>query len=949
MNLMELFKRPAAEAPPRQMAFTFLDDSGKAESWTPEAERGRIHAVARYLAADLPAGAAVGLLFRSGPELVAIWFACVNAGLKPLIVQYPTRKQSRAYWFDSVTNTMETAGLAAIIADEYCAGLGLPDSVRLIPASALPTGVVADPGPLLPEQFAILQLSSGTTGYRKAMEFGGDALRRHAADFNQVLKLDPARDRIISWLPLYHDMGYVACFVMPILLGIDVVMMDPVTWVQSPELLFDAIERHQGTICYMPNFGFEVMTRAPGRALPSMRHWISCSEPVSAATATKFCGHIGADPEVFSPCYAMAENLFAVTFGTGFETRVIDGADVVSCGPAIPGVQLKTVEGEIWARSPTSLSNYLGGDDLRDADGYYPTGDMGQILDGELYVAGRKQDVLIQAGRKFMLSDVDLKLNEAFPEVRGRAATLAVNDPRLGTETPLILIEALDFYDRTDMAEIAARMIDLTGMDQVDVAYVPPRFLTKTSSGKINRRKTRDDWLAVQEAKTRTAGPPDAVAQLRASFSHIDWSRPIKQVLDSLSTTIVKITLETTSVVFDPLQSLNELVATLQSAAPPNQLDAAEGIRIVSLADRALVKDVTPEDLLLMGEALGCPVTLEHVCLPPSPATFSDLIFHDWFQPRLDQEPFRNVDAAMEKLKQASIIITDNIAELRFLYESTYPVLSHNLERDPRADLICVRWPNYIAQHHRLPLTIAAGHDIPLTAINETLGQMSRYLDTPIFRISTLTGFEPFCADWEYHPPRRFRRSAPDSGHLLNALTDWIKAQPHLRRTKLPAGATVMTSDLAHFCAIMARKETVDKIIDRYASFYICGQAASLPYLQNRLRELGKPYVLVPTMTAETIDQLPEKYECLVGCGAFGKPPEDIPAALIQNAGLDWRVRNLDIVNYEPTEGRLLNQFPRGGTEWYHTFPLGRHPDQRQAWHAALRSQSTGNRITYDS
>src|SRR6185437_66815 len=103
----------------------------------------------------------------------------------------------------------------------------------------------------------------------------------------KVLRLRP-EDRIVSWLPLYHDMGYIACFVMPIMLGIDVVMIDPVTWVSRPALLFDAIQQCGGTVCYMPNFGFELMSRQGSRVLPGVRHWISCSEPISEATGRRF-------------------------------------------------------------------------------------------------------------------------------------------------------------------------------------------------------------------------------------------------------------------------------------------------------------------------------------------------------------------------------------------------------------------------------------------------------------------------------------------------------------------------------------------------------------------------------------------------------------------------------------------------------------------------------------
>src|SRR6185503_9044157 len=97
------------------------------------------------------------------------------------------------------------------------------------------------------------------------------------------------------------------------------------------------------------------------------------------------------------------------------------------------------------------------------------------------------------------------------------------------------------------------------------------------------------------------------------------------------------------------------------------------------------------KDLQVLEQHFGCRVTFEHVCLPPSAIILSDLIFHDYFQPRLEQAPFDAVNSALNKLKQASLVLAHDIAEMSFLYHSAYPALSHNLERDPRADLISFR------------------------------------------------------------------------------------------------------------------------------------------------------------------------------------------------------------------------------------------------------------------
>src|SRR6202008_3886133 len=138
------------------------------------------------------------------------------------------------------------------------------------------------------------------------------------------------------------------------------------------------------------------------------------------------------------------------------------------------------------------------------------------------------------------------------------------------------------------------------------------------------------------------------------------------------------------------------------------------------------------------------PVTFEHLCLPPSPIILSDLIFHDWFQPRAESGNFSAVDRALETLKTASVIIVDDAAEMLVGGGQAYGALSHGFERDPNCDLIGFRWPRYAQYHEHLPLTFVAGVDLAFGDRTKVLDMLSAYLKTPIFRISLVAGFEPF-------------------------------------------------------------------------------------------------------------------------------------------------------------------------------------------------------------
>src|SRR5437763_3110676 len=175
----------------------------------------------------MPGAQRVGILFRSSPDLVLYWLAVLDSGKTPLIMQYPTKKLSLDYWQNTLAGTIDMLAIDGIVC-----GLEMQDAL-----SGLSTLLVHEGG--FPEadrecvsivSGSVLQMSSGTTGMRKGIEFAWDDLKRHVALYNQVMQLTPD-DRIVSWLPIYHDMGFIAAFAMPLMLGVPIVMIDPITWV----------------------------------------------------------------------------------------------------------------------------------------------------------------------------------------------------------------------------------------------------------------------------------------------------------------------------------------------------------------------------------------------------------------------------------------------------------------------------------------------------------------------------------------------------------------------------------------------------------------------------------------------------------------------------------------------------------------------------------------------
>jgi acyl-CoA synthetase (AMP-forming)/AMP-acid ligase II len=928
--------------------FTFIGDDGAEQRVAFASEVPRIRAVATALEERVAGGTCVGLVYRSSPELVRNWLACLLAGLRPLIMQYPTKKQTRAYWADSVSNTIAVAAVGAVIADEFCAGILRETDIEAPVIAQNDLAALADGNdePFALETFSIIQLSSGTTGYRKAIEFSAEQLFAHVTDYNATLQLGPS-DTIVSWLPLYHDMGYIACFVMPMILGIDVVMMDPMTWIRQPELLFDAIERHSGTVCYLPNFGFEVMARLSPRRLPSMRWWVSCSEPVSHQTARKFIAVTQADPDTFAPCYAMAENVFAVSLCRGLATCEIDEAEVVSCGGPIANVDIKEVDGQIWVRSPASLRAYIGGEDIRDADGFYPTGDLGRIIDGQLYITGRKQDLLIQAGRKFMLSDIDLALNRLFPWIRGRAAAVQTYDTRLGTQKPLVLIETEDFFLRRDHAEIASALRDAVGLDQVGVEFVPPRFLTKTSSGKFNRKKSAADWILAERMRERRGGATDPLAELKETFGSVDWSTPVKDILDSLSLELLRIILTGTPVRYNADQTLSDIAAELAVSAMAQIDDTSKAIRIVSLADRGNFRHLQESDLEHLSALLGAPVTFEHICLPPSPILLSDLIFHDYFQGRAENGNFTAVDNAFATLRAASAILVDDVAEMMVGGLQVYGALSHNLERDPGCDLISFRWQRYPKFHDTLPLTLVAGQDLAFSDRSGVIDMLEAYLATPILRMASVEGLESFTKDWNFRSDRG--TGAPiDVKDFVSAFAAWAKDRPApLKLHPFAGGDTLQMNDLAHFCSHLVARPLADMAISKFDRFCIAGQRSSVPYVRKELERQNKSYVYAASYAPEILNKVAEDYDCVVICGPQGEYEIEGPAVALMRASGGWLVQGIDDPDMAQKGLKVPGwKVPESGSDWFYPFALRRGGDQRALADArALRKENLANQV----
>jgi acyl-CoA synthetase (AMP-forming)/AMP-acid ligase II len=392
-----------------------------------------------------------------------------------------------------------------------------------------------------PQDTAFLQHSSGTTGLQKGVALAHTAVLNQLAAYSDALQLN-AQDVVVSWLPLYHDMGLIAGFLLPLVQGIPLVLMSPFDWVSHPALLLRAIHDYQGTLCWLPNFAYNHCARRirerdkAGLSLASMRLFVNCSEPVRHDSHQLFLATFAANgvkAEMLGVSYAMAENTFAVTQTKPGETAVLDTIDEqeltssgyakpvdstlanaavkLSCGQAIEGTAVRVLDdndnplpdrsvGELAIQSNCMLTGYYQRPDMQPfTNGWFRTGDRGYLVNGEVFVIGRAKEIIINAGKNIYPQDIEAIVNGVMGVHVGRAVVFGVADDKEGTELIVVVAEVQtdDPEERRDIARAIRQ--EVARQSEISLRYVhlvSPKWLLKTSSGKIARAASREKWWA---------------------------------------------------------------------------------------------------------------------------------------------------------------------------------------------------------------------------------------------------------------------------------------------------------------------------------------------------------------------------------------------------------------------------------------------------------------------
>ncbi len=493
------------------------------------------------------------LVLRHSRVLLSAFWGALYLGAIPSIFPFLTEKLDPQLYMERVKLLVGYSGakvvitfpefkqeLTLLLAEVNCKVLSTADVPEMEDLEDLPP-----PESLTGNKIAFLQHSSGTTGLQKGVALSHRAVLNQIEACSRAIELNE-NDVIVSWLPLYHDMGLIAGFVMPIVAGVPLVMMSPFHWIRDPKILLWAIHKWKGTVCWLPNFAFNHLARAvrpqymEGVDLSSWRAAINCSEPVRHESNQLFLQKFapyGFRENALAACYGMAENVFAATQTKMDQPPRLDWVSVralqeerravpanpnegesavvamVSCGTPVEGTEVMVVEengkplpdrqvGEILVRGTSMLTGYYHRPDITAEfvkEGWYYTGDMGYMADGHVYVSGRKKDLIIVGGKNVYPQDLEAIANRVEGVYPGRAVSFGLFDERVGSEVIVMVCELKGEFDTDGKQEIERqireKVVQETEVTLSDVRLVEERWLIKTSSGKIARGDNRDKYL----------------------------------------------------------------------------------------------------------------------------------------------------------------------------------------------------------------------------------------------------------------------------------------------------------------------------------------------------------------------------------------------------------------------------------------------------------------------
>ncbi|NNH70074.1 fatty acyl-AMP ligase [Nocardia uniformis] len=513
---------------------------------------GEIHRIARRMAGGLAAagigysdavGVLAGMPVDIAPACQGIWMR----GASITMLHQPTPRTDLEMWAHDTETVLRMIEARAVVLGapfELAAPILLERGIDVVLIDDLRTGEDTDPLPTSESDIALQQLTSGSTGSPKAVRITHSSFFVNAYAMFDRVKFQLDDDVMVSWLPLFHDMGMVGFLSVPMQFGAEVVCVTPLDFLRRPILWAELISKYRGTVTAAPNFAYSLLARKLRNAedgaldLSSVRYMWNGAEPVDADTMEALAEagkRFGLNPMALTPVYGMAETTLAVSLpdpGRGQILDIVDADLLEALGKAVPvrdpehhhgnvrrlptlGYLVDNLEGRvvdanrealpvrsvgvIELRGPAVTSGYTTVEGFRstqDADGWLDTGDIGYFTEDNLVVVcGRIKDVIIMGGRNIYPTDIEraaLRVKGVRP---GNAVAVRL-DAGQKRESFAVVVESNDHQNSEEVRRIEHDIVHAVfsevGVRPRSVTVLGPGALPKTSSGKLRRSATAD-------------------------------------------------------------------------------------------------------------------------------------------------------------------------------------------------------------------------------------------------------------------------------------------------------------------------------------------------------------------------------------------------------------------------------------------------------------------------
>ena len=516
-----------------------------------ELREDAIAAAYRLIAAGVQPEDRIALVAETGAEFAALFFGTIYAGAWPVPLPLPTSFGGRDSYIEQLRVQLSSCDPKMLIFPPELATMAA-DAARLAGTEGIDWSEFAQrPAPEAPlpqahgEQIAYLQYSSGSTRFPHGVAITHHALLNNLAAHSHGMEIGGS-DRCISWLPWYHDMGLVGCFLSPIANQVSTDYLKTEDFARRPLAWLDMISRHDGTaLSYSPTFGYDICARRMSSQTKAAERFDLSRWRVAGNGADMIRPDVmqafvdafadaGFKASAFLPSYGLAEATLAVSLmppGEGIrvelveETQLSGGGDslaandgprpqrfraIVNCGKPVRDMAVEIREedgtplpdgaiGKLWCKGPSVMVGYFRDQEATDAcmvDGWLDTGDMAYMSDGYIYIVGRAKDMIIVNGKNHWPQDIEWAVEQLPGFKSGDIAAFAITTPG-GEETPAVLVQcrSSDEAERLRLRdEIRERVRSVTGMNCV-IELIPPRTLPRTSSGKLSRAKARNLYL----------------------------------------------------------------------------------------------------------------------------------------------------------------------------------------------------------------------------------------------------------------------------------------------------------------------------------------------------------------------------------------------------------------------------------------------------------------------